>query len=185
MLHFKLRQAPWLCVVAALSIPCFAYAADAVPAATPTPPAAQTPPPPPARGPGLALALEAAQTAVATCTANGYKVTASVVDSAGVIKVTLAADGASKRGVESSSAKAFTAVTFKTSSAAAGKKAEADPILLGLLNADPKHRPRAGALPLFVGNELIGAIGVGGAPGGDKDEACAQAGLNKIQSRLN
>ena len=41
-----------------------------------------------------------------------------------------------------------------------------------------------GGLPVKAGEELIGGIGVGGAPGGDKDEACAQAGLDKIKNRL-
>jgi uncharacterized protein GlcG (DUF336 family) len=161
------------------------HAAEPAPS-VPAPAATNTPTPaaPPARGPSLALALEAAQTAVATCSANGYKAAVSVVDSAGVVKAVLAADGASARGVASSQAKAFTSITYKTSSDAVAKKAEADPELLAKLNADPKHRARAGALPLFVGNELIGAIGVGGAPGGDKDEACALAGVNKVKDRL-
>lgn len=160
-------------------------------AAEPAPPAqaaaqanAQAPAVPAARGPALALALEAAQVAVATCSANGYKAAVSVVDSAGVLKAVLAADGASQRGVGSSAAKAFTAITYKTSSAEVAKRAEADPALLAQLNADPRHRPRAGALPLFVNGELVGAIGVGGAPGGDKDEACAQAGVDRIKDKL-
>jgi uncharacterized protein GlcG (DUF336 family) len=41
-----------------------------------------------------------------------------------------------------------------------------------------------GGVPIKVGEEVIGAIGVGGAPGGDKDEACAQAGIDKIKDRL-
>lgn len=174
-----------LAVVTVLSSISSAYAADASPAPVAQPAATQTPPPPPARGPALALALEAAQTAIATCTANGYKAAVTVVDSAGVPKALLAADGASQRGVESSQAKAFTAITYKTTSANVAKQAEADPALLAKLTADPKHRARAGAVPLFVGSELVGAIGVGGAPGGDKDEACAQAALDKIKSRLN
>jgi uncharacterized protein GlcG (DUF336 family) len=130
------------------------------------------------------LALEAAQTALATCTANGYKVGVSVVDSAGISKVVLAADGASPRAVDSGSGKAFTAVTFKTSSAAIQKQAETDKELAARLTADPKQRARAGALPLIVAGEVIGAIGVGGAPGGDKDEACAKAGIDKVIARL-
>lgn len=174
-----------LAAALALALTPVSHAADPVPS-TPAPTANinQPPAPPAARGPSLALALEAAQVAVATCSANGYKTAASVVDSAGVVKAVLAADGASPRGVASSQAKAFTSITYKTTSDAVAKKAEADPELLAKLNADPKHRARAGAVPLFVGNELIGAIGVGGAPGGDKDEACAQAGLNKIKDRL-
>lgn len=145
---------------------------------------ATNPPAPPARGPSLALALEAAQVAVSTCTANGYKTAVSVVDSAGVLKALLAADGASQRGVESSQAKAYTSITFKLPSGEVAKQVETDADLKARLAADPKQRARAGALPLFVNGELIGAIGVGGAPGSEKDEACAQAGLDKVKDRL-
>jgi uncharacterized protein GlcG (DUF336 family) len=95
------------------------------------------------------------------------------------------ADGAGERAGASSSGKAFTAISFKTSSAAVAKQAEADAALLARLNADPKQRARAGALPLVVSGEVIGAIGVGGAPGGDKDEVCSAAGIDKIKDRLN
>ncbi len=150
--------------------------------------AVQTPaqtPAPAARAPAFNLALEAAQTALAVCQANGYKVGVSVVDSAGVLRVLLASDGALQRAVESGNGKAFTAITYRTSSAEVARKAEADPTLAAKLSADPKQRARAGALPLIAGNEVIGAIGVGGAPGGEKDEACAAAGLDKIKDRLN
>jgi len=174
-------QASFIGALAAVSFAQLGHAAEAV---APTPAPAQTPPPPPARGPSLALALEAAQTALDTCTANGYKAAVSVVDSAGILKVLLAADGASARGVGSGQAKAYTTISFHLPSGEVAKQAEADPVLLERLNADPKHRARAGALPLFVGSELVGAIGVGGAPGGEKDEACALAGVEKIKSRL-
>jgi len=172
-----------IATVAALSFSDIARAAE--PAAVVQPAATtRTPPPPPARGPALDAALEAAQVAVATCTANGYKVGVTVLDSAGIQKVVLAADGASQRGVESGAGKAFTVITYKKSSAEVAKLAETDKELAAQLAADPKQRARAGALPLFVGNELIGAIGVGGAPGGDKDEACAAAGIAKVKGLL-
>jgi len=41
-----------------------------------------------------------------------------------------------------------------------------------------------GALPIFAGKELVGSIGISGAPGGDKDAACAQVGLDKIAKGL-
>jgi uncharacterized protein GlcG (DUF336 family) len=53
------------------------------------------------------------------------------------------------------------------------------------VKADPKiGTARRGALPIKVGGEIIGAMSVSGAPGGDKDEVCTQAGLDKIASRL-
>ena len=172
-----------IALVAAFSLLNIASAADTP--ATPQSVAGQrTPPPPAARGPALDLALEAAQTALAACTANGYKVGVTVVDSAGISKVVLAADGAIPRAIDSGAGKAFTAITFKTSSAAVAKQVETDKELAARLAADPKQRARAGALPLIVAGEIIGAIGVGGAPGGEKDEACASAGVDKVKDRL-
>lgn len=143
-----------------------------------------SPPPPPARGPGSVLALEAAQTAVSTCLASGYKVSASVLDSAGVVRVIYADDGARGGAIDSATRKAFTVTTFKASSAAVAGQAASDAALQAKIAADPKLFARAGGLPLMVGGELVGAIGVGGAPGGEKDEVCAQAGIDKIKARL-
>jgi uncharacterized protein GlcG (DUF336 family) len=169
--------------VFALSHNTNAIAAEA-PALPQAPAATRTPPPPPARGPALDVALEAAQIALATCTANGYKTGVVVVDSAGILKVVLAADGASQRAVDSATGKAFTVITYKSASSVVAKQAEADKDLAARLAADPKQRARAGALPLLVSGELIGAIGVGGAPGGEKDEVCASAGIDKVRDRL-
>jgi len=41
-----------------------------------------------------------------------------------------------------------------------------------------------GALPIKVGDEVIGAVGVSGAPGGEKDEACSKAGIDKVADQL-
>jgi uncharacterized protein GlcG (DUF336 family) len=144
----------------------------------------QTPAPPPARGPGSALALEAAQTAIATCQASGYNVGVTVVDSTGEVRLLLASDSAPQRAIESSTGKAETVIEFKVPSATVAQQAANDPALAARIAADPKLRARPGALPLRVGNDLIGAIGVGGAPGGEKDEACAAAGIEKIKGRL-
>jgi uncharacterized protein GlcG (DUF336 family) len=139
---------------------------------------------PPAKGPTMALSLEAAQTAIATCTANGFTVAVSLVDSAGVLKALVAADGASKGAVESSTKKAVTANALKMPSSEVQEKIKTDQALAAKVSADTNLFARAGALPLMAGTEQIGAIGVGGAPGGDKDEACAKAGLDKIKDRL-
>ncbi len=144
----------------------------------------------PARGPEMALAIEAAQTALSTCTANGIKAGASIVDSAGVLRILLSVDGASKGAVESSTKKAFTANALKAATYDVQEKMKADPALTAKVNADHNLFVRPGGLPLMVGNDVIGAIGVGGAstlngvPGGERDAACAKAGLEKIKSRL-
>jgi uncharacterized protein GlcG (DUF336 family) len=149
-------------------------------AASAQPPAAA----PPAPGPSLALALEAAQTAIATCQASGYKIGATVLDSAGVIKVSLGADGASARGVNSSHTKATTSLKYQEPSAAIQAHAEKDPAFAAVISADPTLNARAGAELLVSKGVIIGAIGVGGAPGGDKDDACATAGLARVKDRL-
>src|SRR5438132_12386592 len=69
--------------------------------------------PSPARGPSLEAAAQAARVAIDSCLAIDQKISVSIVDSAGVLKVLLAADGASARGVQSSNNKAITALTFK------------------------------------------------------------------------
>jgi uncharacterized protein GlcG (DUF336 family) len=148
------------------------------PAAPPGPPA------PPARGPSLELSIQAAETAAAACAANGYKVAVSIVDSGGVLKVLHAADGASSRAVDSSTKKAQTALVFKMPTSEVAAKVKTDEALAAKLAVDTNLFARAGGLPLMAGNDLIGAIGVGGAPGGEKDEACATAAVDKIKAGL-
>ena len=137
---------------------------------------------PAAKGPSLELAIEAARVAVETCAADGeQKIAASVVDSAGVLKVLLAADGTSPRGVTSSTIKAITALRFKKSTSALTEQIKTDKALADTIAATPTYNARPGGILIQVGTEVIGAIGVGG---GKTDEPCALAGLNKIQSRL-
>ena len=131
-----------------------------------------------------ALALEAAQTAIAACQANGYKVAAAVVDSAGGTHLLVGAEGIRQGALDSSIKKAFTAVTMKAPSAEIEASAKTDTALQAKIAADPRLFARAGGLPIMSKGLLVAAIGVGGAPGGDKDEACAVKGLDKIKERL-
>jgi uncharacterized protein GlcG (DUF336 family) len=78
--------------------------------------------------------------------------------------------------------KALVALTFKMPSSRAGDVVRTDPALLARVT--PNMFVMEGAVPITVGNEIIGAIGASGAAGGDQDEVCAIAGLNKIKSRL-
>ncbi len=141
-------------------------------------------PAPPARGPSLELAIEAAQTAIATCSAQQQLVGVSVIDSAGVTKVVLASDGVTPRGVASSASKAQTALVFQQATSELGELVKSDKVLADKIGANSNYNVRAGGVLLAVRGEVIGAIGVGGAHGSDKDEACALAGIAKIQSRL-
>jgi uncharacterized protein GlcG (DUF336 family) len=150
-----------------------------------TAPPTPTPVPiPAARGPALELALEAARVAIDTCTGLEQKIGVSVVDSAGVLKVLLATDGASPRGVQSSTNKALTALAFKTATSQLNELIKTDKELADKVAANTNYNSRAGGVLLKVNDEIIGAVGVGGARGSEKDEACALAGIQKIQSRL-
>lgn len=146
--------------------------------------------PPPARGPAFALSLEAAQAALAACAADGVKEAVSVVDSAGVSRLMLAADGAANIEIEISQKKAATAVALKAATSMIAERMEMDQAFKAKIEADKTLFPRPGGLPLMVGSEVIGAIGTSGAarlngvPGGVRDEACAKAGLDQIKARL-
>jgi len=165
---------------------CHAAFAQTAPAAAPASAAsgARAPAAPPARGPELALALEAASTAVKVCSEKTQKIGVTVLDSAGVIKVVLASDGASARGVSSGNAKALTALQYKADSSVLQEQVKTDKVLADKIAADTKLNARAGAVLIKVGDEIIGAIGVGGARGSNVDEECAVAGLQVVQSRL-
>src|SRR5689334_23076515 len=167
---------------------CASVAAGSAMAQAPAPgaaPGGPPPAPPRARGPALALAVEAAQTAIATCLANGYKTTATVVDSAGVPVAMLAADGAAERTQMVGLSKTTTTIKYKVPSGDIADRVKTDAALDAEVKADAKiGTARRGALPIKVGSEIIGAISVSGAPGGDKDEVCAQAALDKVKSQL-
>jgi uncharacterized protein GlcG (DUF336 family) len=136
----------------------------------------------------LDIALDAAIEAVRVCTANGYQVTATVVDMDGIPQVAIRGDNATVHTRESSFQKAFTVVTlgpmfnFDTS----GQFFE-------LTKTNP-YAPRLatvtnvmalpGAVAFKSRNAIVAALGVGGAPGGDKDEVCARAGVAKVAPRL-
>ena len=123
-----------------------------------------------------ALAAEAVGEAVAACAKQGYKVTAAIVDTDGVTQALLRAD------------KAYTVLMLgeprnEDASGAIAQRSGATPSAGGL--AKLSHiLLLPGAIRIKVGAEAIAAIGVGGAPGGDLDEACAKAGVDKISERL-
>jgi uncharacterized protein GlcG (DUF336 family) len=131
------------------------------------------------------LAIEGAQTAIATCLANTYKVTALIVDSAGVPIALISGDGAAAITQRIAMGKAQSVLKYKTTSGQVAAKAAGDAAFMAEVVANPLiGTPRQGAIPITVGGEIIGAFAVSGAPGGDKDEPCAIAGLAKIQDRL-
>lgn len=162
-----------------------ALAAGIANAQAPAGAAGPPPAPPRARGPALDVAVDAAKIAQATCVENGYKTTVTVVDSAGVPVVVLSGDGAAERTQAIGLSKTWTTIKYKVPSGDIADRVKTDTALDAEVKADAKiGTARRGALPIKVGNEIIGAISVSGAPGGDKDEVCAQAALDKVKNRL-
>jgi uncharacterized protein GlcG (DUF336 family) len=131
-----------------------------------------------------ALAVEAAQAAIAACKAQGYNVTVTVADRMGTPKVIIVRDGPPGVGTEVTRRKAYTAAVQRVSTGDFTKRVSTP----GAFNPgmyDSQLATGQGGIPIKVGEDTIGGIAVGGAPGGDKDEACAIAGLEKIKDRLN
>ena len=122
-----------------------------------------------------------AQEAMAKCRADGYKVTVTVVDGANVMKAFLRDDGASMATVEVGRMKANSVMAFGRPSGPPANLPPGTPapppVLPGTINA-------MGGVPIKVGDQLVGAVSVSGAPGGEKDAACANAALTKVADKL-
>lgn len=128
----------------------------------------------------LALANKAAAAAVEKCKQDGYKVSASVVDKAGVLRAFQRADGAGPHTVDSSRKKAYTAASLGRTTSELGELVVKMPHLQAIGKMNESIIILGGGLPIQFGNEVVGGIGVGGAPGTHLDDACAQAGLDAI-----
>lgn len=126
-------------------------------------------------------ALELAQASLEKCRADGYLVTITVINRHATVLVTLSDDGVNPHTVENAMRKAYTAFTTRTPTVEMAKRAQ--PGLASFMLLD-KITALDGALPIFAGKELVGAIGISGAPGGDKDTACANVGMQKISKYL-
>ena len=135
-----------------------------------------------------ALASEAVTAAVASCAKQGYKVAAAIVDADGVEQAVLRGDGATMTALDASRDKAYTAFMLgaprnENSSGAVASRIGANATAGGLAKL-PHILLLQGALVIRADGEAIAAIGVGGAPGGNLDEACAQAGVDAISGKL-
>ena len=128
----------------------------------------------------LALATKAAQTAVDQCLADGYRVSATVVDQGGNIRALLRQNGAGPHTPDSSRKKAYTSASMKQPTAKLAELVAKMPAVRGLQHMNEDILLLGGGLPIKMGKEVVGGIGVGGAPGGHLDAACAQAGLTSI-----
>jgi len=128
-----------------------------------------------------AMALTVASGALAQCQSMTYKVSVVVLDRDGLQVVMLRGDGAGLHTPEGADRKAYTARTYRSPSADFAKRVQAEP---AYAPATQYTRVLAlpGGLPIKVGNEVIGAVGVSGSPG--KDDVCGQAGLDKVADQL-
>jgi uncharacterized protein GlcG (DUF336 family) len=125
------------------------------------------------------MALTIAQTALAEC---GVKTTVAVVDRTGRLRVFLQGDGASPHNIELARRKAFTALTFGRTSAEWAQRTETNLQGQRMLT---DVIPLAGGVPIKIGDETIGGVGLSGAPmGGTQEEACAKAGIAKVADQL-
>ena len=125
-------------------------------------------------------AREAAEAAFEACTRQGHRVTVSVVGRDGALLALVRDERASTASVDSATGKAYASVSFRAPSGNLGEAARTNPGLLQM----PRFVVLRGGLPIASGGEVVGAIGVGGAPGGDIDEACARVGLDRIGNTL-
>lgn len=128
----------------------------------------------------LALASKAVAAAQEKCAKDGYRVAVAVVDRAGVLKALVRGDGAGPHTTDSSTKKAYTAASLGRSTGELAELAAKSPALEGLHHMNDKILLLGGGLPIAIGGEVIGGIGVGGSPGAHLDQACAQAGLDSI-----
>ena len=128
------------------------------------------------------MAIAVATTALETCTKQGYRVSVTVVGRNGEILIQIRGDNAPPHTMENSMRKAYTARTLRVPSGDLEKRVKENPqFALARLTNMIANR---GALPIKVGDDTIGAAGASGAPGGDKDEACVKAGIDKIAAEL-
>ena len=129
---------------------------------------------------GIAIAI--VQTTIETCKTNGYAVSATVVGRNGEILAQVRGDNTGPHTTENSFRKAYTSRTFRIPSGEMAERVQKNPTLgvVHLTNIIANQ----GALPIKVGEEAIGAAGASGAPGGEKDEACVKAGIDKVADQL-
>ena len=131
----------------------------------------------------LELANQIAARSVAACAANGYAVAATVVDRAGTVRAVQRADNAGPHTLEGSRLKAYTSASAKNNTLAMMEAAQKNPAAANLVHI-PGYLLLGGGLPVKVGNEVIGAVGIAGAPGGHLDDQCGQTALGQVQELL-
>ena len=128
------------------------------------------------------MALTIAQTAMTTCVGNGYHVSVTVLGRTAEVIVQIRGDDANPHTIENSFRKAYTSRTFRIASGEMEDRFKKNPQLGAVFLSN--ITTGRGALPIKIGDEVVGAVGASGAPGGDKDEACVKAGIDKVADKL-
>jgi uncharacterized protein GlcG (DUF336 family) len=129
----------------------------------------------------LEVAQLIAQETLAQCRAEGFKVSVSVVDHANVLKVFLRDDGATAATVESARMKGNSVMIYERPSGPPPNSPLGAPVTPPLIAGTSNSQ---GGVPIKVADKLIGAVSVSGAPGGDKDAACANFALQRVADKL-
>lgn len=130
----------------------------------------------------LAMANKAASAALDKCKQDGYRVSVAIVDRAGLLRTLMRGDGAGPHTTDSSTKKAYTAASLRRPTSELAEMIAKTPALHALGDMNERILMLGGGLPIEVGGEIVGGIGVGGAPGAQLDDACAQAGLEALKS---
>jgi uncharacterized protein GlcG (DUF336 family) len=131
----------------------------------------------------LGTALELAQASLEACRTRGYQVTVAVVDRFGVPQVILRDRYAGAHTPPTATSKAWTAVTFRTSTTDLAAISAPGQPQSGLRQL-PNVVVLGGGLPIEAGGNILGGVGVSGAPGGPEDDACASSGIEAVREKL-
>ncbi|HEX9462902.1 MAG TPA: heme-binding protein [Alphaproteobacteria bacterium] len=135
----------------------------------------------PRRDLSYAMALNLATGALEACKARGYAASVVVVDRGGEIMVGLRNDNAGPHTFENARRKAYTARTFGMSTEEFIQQMKTNPARREQTTL-PSVIAINGGVPIKVGNDVIGGVGLSGSPG--KDEECVNAGLDKVKQFL-
>jgi len=130
----------------------------------------------------LELSTQAAMAAIKKCHDDGFKVSVAIVDQSGLLKVQLKADGAGPHTLDSSRRKAYTANSLRDSTHKFAMLVAQKPELQSLMRLNESILLLGGGFPIKIGGEVVGGIGVGGAPGIEYDEVCASAALKVLKA---
>ena len=132
----------------------------------------------------LEIALDLANAALADCRQRGFQVAVAVVDRFGVTQVVLRDRFAGPHTPATAAGKAWTAVSFRTNTTDLVPLTQPGMPQAGIRNL-PGVVILGGGIMVQAGGSLLGAVGVSGGPGGDTDDACANAGISAIQNKID